>query len=57
LPNHFVAQVCQRSGLYYLQGDGVPKNISKADEYKKKAIEMQDQLRKQFETIKFGEGG
>lgn len=32
-------------------------NQDKAEEYKKIALEMQDQTTKQFRTINFGEGG
>jgi len=39
-----------------LQGDGVTKDERKADEYKKMATDMQDQLVKQFNTIRFEEG-
>jgi len=47
---------CSNLSQMYRKGEGVTKNEQKADEYKAIALEMQDQVVKQFRTIQFGEG-
>ncbi|XP_021949176.1 cytochrome c oxidase assembly factor 7 homolog [Folsomia candida] len=48
---------CSNLSQMYRKGDGTPKDEIKADEYRKLATEMQDQVVKQFRSIKFEEGG
>lgn len=44
---------CANLSQMYTRGDGIPKDDKKADFYKKKAQEMQEELRKQRSTLKF----
>jgi len=48
---------CANLSQMYKKGDGVSKDEKKADEYKQIANEMQDQVVKNFSSIKFEEGG
>jgi len=62
---HYSNTACELGNMYacanlsqmYKKGDGVPKDEQKAQEYRRKAEEMQDQVVKQFRTIAFEEGG
>jgi TPR repeat protein len=42
--------------LFYAKGDGVSQDLTKAEEYKRMATDMQDQIVKQFNSIRFEEG-
>jgi len=46
---------CSNLSQMYKKGEGVDKNDKKAEEYRSMATEMQDQVVKQFRTIKFEE--
>jgi len=40
----------------YARGDGIEKNEKEAEKYKKLALEMQDEVKKQQETLGFQQG-
>jgi hypothetical protein len=42
--------------LFFAKGDGVSQDLTKAEEYKRMATDMQDQIVKQFNSIRFEEG-
>jgi len=48
---------CANLSQMYKKGDGVQKDQEKADQYRKIALEMQDQITKPFRSITFEEGG
>jgi len=48
---------CANLAQMYRRGEGVGKDEVKADQYKKAAKDMQEQVVKQFRPIQFGEGG
>lgn len=60
----YAEKSCQLNNMYacanlsqmYSRGDGVTKDEKKAELYKKKAQEMQEELRKQQATLKFQQG-
>ena len=60
----FAYRACELNNIYacanlsqmYQRGDGVEKNESKAEQYKKKAIEMQDEVKKQHAQLEFQQG-
>lgn len=47
---------CANLSQMYKKGDGIEKNDIKADLFKKKALEMQEQLKKQQAELKFQQG-
>lgn len=47
---------CANVSQMYAKGDGVEKNQELADQFKKKALEMQDEATKHSDTLKFGLG-
>lgn len=60
----FAYRACELKNMYacanlsqmYQRGDGVDKNEKLADQFKKKAIEMQDELKKQHAQLEFQQG-
>lgn len=60
----FASRACDLNNMYacanlsqmYARGDGTKKDEKKAEFYKKKAQEMQDELKKQQATLKFQQG-
>ncbi|KAG5674093.1 hypothetical protein PVAND_004079 [Polypedilum vanderplanki] len=60
----FATKACELDNMYacsnlsqmYSKGDGTEKNDKKAEHFKKKALDMQDQLKKQHEEVKFQQG-
>lgn len=60
----YAAKACELNNMYacsnlsqmYRRGDGTEKNETKADQFKKKALEMQEALRKEQAELKFQQG-
>lgn len=60
----FAAKACELENIYacanlsqmYMKGDGTERNEKKAELFKKKALEMQEQLKKQQAELKFQQG-
>lgn len=60
----FAFRACELNNMYacanlsqmYQRGDGTDKNEKKAEQFKKKALDMQDQLKKQQTELKFQQG-
>lgn len=60
----YAARACELNNMYacanlsqmYMRGDGTEKNEKKAEQFKKKAIEMQDEVKKQQAELKFQQG-
>lgn len=60
----FAARACELNNMYacanlsqmYQRGDGTEKNETKAEQFKKKALEMQEELKKQQAELKFQQG-
>ncbi|KAI8035005.1 cytochrome c oxidase assembly factor 7 homolog [Drosophila gunungcola] len=60
----FAHKACELRNMYacanlsqmYARGDGIEKNEKEAEKYKKLAIEMQDEVKKQQETLGFQQG-
>ncbi|XP_017100617.1 cytochrome c oxidase assembly factor 7 homolog [Drosophila bipectinata] len=47
---------CANLSQMYARGDGIEKNEKEAEKYKKLALEMQDEVKKQQETLGFQQG-
>jgi cytochrome c oxidase assembly factor 7 len=47
---------CANISQMYQRGDGVAKDKEKAEQYKKRALELQDELLKQQQTLAFQQG-
>lgn len=47
---------CANLSQMYKRGDGTEKDEKKADQFKKKALEMQDELKKEHTELKFQQG-
>lgn len=47
---------CANLAQMYSKGDGTEKNEKMADQYKKKALDMQEDLKKQQAELKFQQG-
>lgn len=47
---------CANLSQMYMKGDGTEKNEKKAEQFKKKALEMQDAIKKQQAELKFQQG-
>lgn len=47
---------CANLAQMYSRGDGTEKNEKKAEQFKKKAMEMQDAIKKQQQELKFQQG-
>lgn len=60
----FATKACDLDNMYacanlsqmYMKGDGTEKNEKKAEQFKKKALEMQEALKKQQAELKFQQG-
>ncbi|KAM8719890.1 hypothetical protein ACLKA7_006016 [Drosophila subpalustris] len=60
----FAYKACELRNMYacanlsqmYARGDGIEKNEKEAEKYKKMALEMQDEVKKQQETLTFQQG-
>jgi cytochrome c oxidase assembly factor 7 len=60
----FASKACDLDNMYacanlsqmYMKGDGTEKNEKKAEVFKKKALEMQEQIKKQQAELKFQQG-
>lgn len=60
----FAARACELNNMFacanlsqmYSRGDGTEKNETKAEQFKKKAMEMQEEARKQQTELKFQQG-
>lgn len=60
----YAARACELNNMYacanlsqmYQRGDGTDKNDKKAEQFKKKALEMQEALKKQQAELKFQQG-
>lgn len=60
----FAYKACELRNMYacanlsqmYARGDGTEKNDTEAEKYKKLAIEMQDEIKKQQQTLQFQQG-
>lgn len=60
----FAYKACELRNMYacanlsqmYARGDGIEKNEKEAEKYKKLALEMQDEVKKQQETLSFQQG-
>ncbi|XP_030379149.1 cytochrome c oxidase assembly factor 7 homolog [Scaptodrosophila lebanonensis] len=60
----FAYKACELRNMYacanlsqmYARGDGIEKNEKEAEKYKKLALEMQDEIKKQQETLTFQQG-
>ncbi|XP_034105801.1 cytochrome c oxidase assembly factor 7 homolog [Drosophila albomicans] len=60
----FAYKACELRNMYacanlsqmYARGDGIEKNEKEAEKYKKLALEMQDEVKKQQETLGFQQG-
>lgn len=60
----FATKACDLNNMYacanlsqmYSRGDGTEKDENKADQLKKKALQMQDELKKQHAELKFQQG-
>lgn len=60
----FAARACELNNMYacanlaqmYMRGDGTEKNEKKAEQFKKKAMDMQEEMRKQQSELKFQQG-
>lgn len=60
----FAARACELNNMYacanlaqmYMRGDGTEKDEKKADQFKKKALEMQNELKKEQAELKFQQG-
>ncbi|XP_016944280.1 cytochrome c oxidase assembly factor 7 homolog [Drosophila suzukii] len=60
----FAHKACELRNMYacanlsqmYARGDGIEKNEKEAEKYKKLALEMQDEVKKQQETLGFQQG-
>ncbi|TDG41851.1 hypothetical protein AWZ03_011741 [Drosophila navojoa] len=60
----FAYKACELRNMYacanlsqmYKRGDGIEKNETEAEKYKKLALEMQEEMKKQQETLSFQQG-
>lgn len=60
----FAYKACELRNMYacanlsqmYKRGDGIEKNEKEAEKYKKLALEMQEEMKKQQETLTFQQG-
>lgn len=60
----FATKACDLNNMYacanlsqmYMRGDGTEKNEKKAEQLKKKALEMQEQVKKHQAEVKFQQG-
>ncbi|XP_017461769.1 PREDICTED: cytochrome c oxidase assembly factor 7 homolog [Rhagoletis zephyria] len=60
----FAFKACELRNMYacanlsqmYARGDGIEKNDKEAEKYKKMALEMQDEVKKQQQTLDFQQG-
>lgn len=60
----FAYKACELRNMYacanlsqmYARGDGTEKNEKEAEKYKKLAMEMQDEIKKQHPTLQFQQG-
>lgn len=60
----YAARACELNNMYacanlsqmYQRGDGTEKNDTKAEQFKKKALDMQEELKKQQSELKFQQG-
>lgn len=60
----YAQKACEMKNIYacanlsqmYKNGDGTTKNLTLADKYKKIAMEMQDELKNQQQTLNFQQG-
>ncbi|XP_064556605.1 cytochrome c oxidase assembly factor 7 homolog [Drosophila montana] len=60
----FAHKACELSNMYacanlsqmYARGDGIEKNEKEAEKYRKLALEMQEEVKKQQETLSFKQG-
>jgi len=60
----FATRACELNNMYacanlaqmYMRGDGTEKNEKKAEQFKKKALEMQDEVKKDQPQLKFQQG-
>lgn len=60
----FAYKACELRNMYacanlsqmYARGDGTEKNLEKAEKFKKMALEMQDEVKKQQPTLGFQQG-
>lgn len=60
----FAHKACELRNMYacanlsqmYARGDGIEKNEKEAEKYKKLALEMQEEVKKQQETLSFQQG-
>lgn len=60
----FAYKACELRNMYacanlsqmYARGDGTEKNEKEAEKYKKMAMEMQDEIKKQQQTLQFQQG-
>lgn len=60
----FAYKACELRNMYacanlsqmYARGDGIEKNEKEAEKYKKMALEMQEEVKKQQETLSFQQG-
>lgn len=60
----FAYKACELRNMYacanlsqmYARGDGTEKNENEAEKYKKIAMEMQDEIKKQQQTLQFQQG-
>ncbi|XP_033170523.1 cytochrome c oxidase assembly factor 7 homolog [Drosophila mauritiana] len=60
----FAHKACELRNMYacanlsqmYARGDGIEKNEKEAEKYKKLALDMQDEVKKQHETLGFQQG-
>ncbi|CAG9809728.1 unnamed protein product [Chironomus riparius] len=60
----FATKACELDNIYacanlsqmYMKGDGIERNEKKAEQFKKKALEMQEALKKQQAELKFQQG-
>uniref|UniRef100_A0A1A9ZGM6 Cytochrome c oxidase assembly factor 7 homolog n=1 Tax=Glossina pallidipes TaxID=7398 RepID=A0A1A9ZGM6_GLOPL len=60
----FAYKACELRNMYacanlsqmYARGDGIEKNEVEAEKYKKMALEMQDEIKKQQQTLSFQQG-
>lgn len=60
----YASRACELANMYacanlsqmYMRGDGTEKNEKKAEQFKKKAMEMQEQLKKDQTELKFQQG-
>lgn len=60
----FAYKACELRNMYacanlsqmYARGDGIEKNEKEAEKYKKMALDMQDEVKKQQQTLEFQQG-